>query len=307
MFNKFLTFGCLVLSGVALATLDTEHYLENPYKITATNTLESESNRYSENNLKDLDIKTAWCAPNHGNGATLTFVTTDDKPRKTKTLQFFILPGYAKSASLYVANERPKDVKVTVSSSDGTTLVTTNFSLKDEMVQQRFWAYWDAEYPIQDLKIEISINDYYEGGKYSDLCISEFSIVPVIDQSMTEWEKEKINYLEPYIKKGDSAALHALIRLFVVFNHESWLYDSINKAFIYQPENFFQILDVQIPSVRNIILFEALYPGGENYDSKYYSNTDILEIALQLKNSGIQSESLDKFIVHYQDIVKKDP
>jgi hypothetical protein len=123
-------------------------------------------------NVGDYNLGTAWVEGEKGDGIGESLTITLNKP--TKLYQIGIIPGYAKSKSLYFANNRVAELKIVLNDS-----FTITRSLEDDYVR------WDAgspkAYQFIDLggydkevkTIKLIINKVYKGTKYDDTCISE--------------------------------------------------------------------------------------------------------------------------------------
>jgi len=131
----------------------------------------SEAKGYPAANIADLQRETAWVAgKNGGIGETLTLTLT--KPAHVE--QIGIIPGYTKSKALYFANNRIKELEVSVNG--GAPVIVT---LPDEYIS--FGAYSKKGYELIDLgaytgnarTITLKIRQVYRGDKYNDTCISE--------------------------------------------------------------------------------------------------------------------------------------
>lgn len=306
--GKFLVLGSLTFSGLVMAALNTQYLLNNPFSIKASKTLESKNNRYGVDNLKDLDIKTAWCAGGQGMNYNLTYSTTDSEQINTDMLTFNILPGYTKSESVYKANMRPKDVFVTVYGKDGSKIKYTSYVVADKMEFQQFQIPLGAEYILQDLQVKFEIVTVYLGEKYTDLCISELSVVPDVNMSYMEWEASQVAELETKVIAGDAVALHKVLRLFYGEYSRSaeggeWISEIVLEAFRHHPQLLFTLLDVQEKSLAEYIYKNSI----KSPINDKYSNTELLNAALLAKKSGVKSKYLDDFIEYYQDLVKKFP
>jgi hypothetical protein len=131
----------------------------------------SEKKEYPAQNIADLSRETAWVAgKNGGIGETITLTLT--KPVHVD--QIGIIPGYTKSKTLYFANNRIKELEVSV---NGDQPVTA--SLPDEYISfmpgsKKGYQLIDlGQYPGAAKTITLKVKQVYPGSKYNDTCISE--------------------------------------------------------------------------------------------------------------------------------------
>jgi hypothetical protein len=131
----------------------------------------SESNGYPAQNVGDLSKETAWVAgKNGGIGESITL--TLNKPAHVD--QIGIIPGYTKSKVLYFANNRIKELEVSVNGSQPIAA-----SLPDEYIA--FLPGSKKAYQLIDLPqyagaaktITLKVKQVYSGSKFNDTCISE--------------------------------------------------------------------------------------------------------------------------------------
>lgn len=151
-----------------------QYYFDfHQYAVTALSVL-SQNNGISCNaaNVGDYDPSTAWVEGAKGDGIGESITLTLNKP--TKLYQIGMIPGYAKSKSLYFANNRIAELKIVVNGS-----FTITRSLSDDYV--RYNAYSPKGYQFIDLggydqevkTIQLTITKVYQGTKYDDTGISE--------------------------------------------------------------------------------------------------------------------------------------
>jgi hypothetical protein len=133
-------------------------------------TASSESKGYPAQNIVDHSEGTAWVAgKNGGLGETVTLTLT----RPAHVDQIGIIPGYAKSKTLYFANNRIKELEASVNGGQPVTA-----SIPDEYIS--FKGGSKKSYQLVDLgqyagnakTITLKVKQVYPGSKYNDTCIS---------------------------------------------------------------------------------------------------------------------------------------
>jgi hypothetical protein len=131
----------------------------------------SEKTGYPAANVADTKAETAWVAGKNGGldeGITLTLT----KPEHVNEIG--IIPGYAKSKSLYFANNRIQELEIVV---NGNHVVKA--TLPDEYIS--YGPYSKKGYELIELgdydgdaqTIALTVKKVYPGSKYNDTCISE--------------------------------------------------------------------------------------------------------------------------------------
>lgn len=136
----------------------------HPKNLTASSTLAPQGkSTYGVENLSDDDPRTAWVegADGNGEGERLSFVWVNDPAMVCTSIM--IRNGYQKSANLFRANGRVKDLKISI---DGQ--VTGTATLADSYEPQSL--YLEAQ---DGQRIELEIVSVYPGSKYQDTALSE--------------------------------------------------------------------------------------------------------------------------------------
>ncbi len=131
----------------------------------------SEKTGYPVANIADTRKETAWVAGRNG-GLSESITLTLTKPEHVNEIG--IIPGYAKSKSLYFANNRVQELEIVV---NGDHVV--NATLPDEYIS--FSPASKKGYELIDLgdddgeakTITLTVKKVYPGSKYNDTCISE--------------------------------------------------------------------------------------------------------------------------------------
>ncbi|HLJ50489.1 MAG TPA: DUF4424 family protein [Bryobacteraceae bacterium] len=131
----------------------------------------SERKGYPVQNIADLNKATAWVADKSG-GTDESITLTLAKPAHVD--QLGIIPGYTKSKAIYFANNRIKDLEVSVNGGQPVPV-----SLPDEYIS--FAPGSKKAYQLIDLggytgpakTITLKVKQVYPGSKYNDTCISE--------------------------------------------------------------------------------------------------------------------------------------
>lgn len=148
-------------------------------------------NTYGPQNLKDGDIRTAWC------------ISASNKPvitiKGNNAGKVAIFNGYQKNYSSYLNNSRAKVISIEAGGSG---------NLNNELVNSMSPQFVDL---APNGEINIRIESYYPGRKYNDLCISELifdqEVIDMLrflvkDPPVTGSEKEfKLKYSKIYRNK----------------------------------------------------------------------------------------------------------
>lgn len=144
---------------------DKVFFVLTKFKLTAS----SSKPGYPVANAQDWESKTAWCAATPGGiGESLTITL----PTPQRFDQVGIEPGYAKSKTIYFANNRIRELAISV---NGGPAVTATFP--DEYVE--FDATTPKAYNWVDLPskdgvktVTLTIRAVYPGSKDNDTCVS---------------------------------------------------------------------------------------------------------------------------------------
>ncbi len=163
----------VLLPSVALADGAATERRLHADQVASSSFLWNDWNRFQENYhplyVSDGDPKTAWVegADGAGEGEWIRMQVT---PMEGATrVRLRMRPGYHKSASLFKANARPREMTIKLLPSEKTTKVTA----KDAMEWQEFV----AEQPAGAVDaVEVRVDSVYPGAKYSDLCISDVEV-----------------------------------------------------------------------------------------------------------------------------------
>jgi hypothetical protein len=131
----------------------------------------SEKPDYPVTNVGDMKKETAWVAAQNG-GLNESVTLTLTEPQHVSMIG--IVPGYAKSKSLYFANNRVRELEIVVNDNHVVKVV-----LPDEYIS--FGPYSKKGYELIDLgdyagdakTITLTVRKVYPGSKYNDTCISE--------------------------------------------------------------------------------------------------------------------------------------
>ncbi|WP_203256247.1 discoidin domain-containing protein [Hyunsoonleella ulvae] len=146
-------------------------------KIITSSLLEQ---KYSKDNLVDVDFSTCWCAKTKDKSPKLTFTFKDS----VEVSSIVFTTGYLKSKETYYNNNRLKKVAITQHYTSYDT-IKRNFTYKldledipyQEINTNTFYdmvKYTDSgDMFMYTSKIEIDILETYKGEKYNDTCISE--------------------------------------------------------------------------------------------------------------------------------------
>jgi hypothetical protein len=137
-------------------------FLLNQWNYNASSYLKERNAEYSPNNLASQD-GLPWASANgYGIGDKIT-IAMGTSPRNSLT----IINGYVstKNSSLFTANSRVKQVKLTNLNNGKSMIKTIEDSTKPQNIDISDLS------PVQDTRLEIEILSVYQGSKYRDLCI----------------------------------------------------------------------------------------------------------------------------------------
>ena len=131
----------------------------------------SEKPGYPAKAVGDFDSSTAWVAGKNG-GINESLTLHLNQPEHIDQIR--LIPGFAKSKALYYANNRVKEVEISVNGEHQATV-----TLPDEYIS--YGPYSKKGYELIDLgayagkaqTITLRVKAIYPGTKYDDTCISE--------------------------------------------------------------------------------------------------------------------------------------
>jgi hypothetical protein len=135
------------------------------YRVTASSTLAPQGeNKYGADNLKDGEGVWSEGAPGSGTGEWLEIRPDVPQPLRAIT----ILPGYPKDKALYLANARPKTVRIELNGEH-----RFDATIPDRMEECRIPV---AGYDKAVSKIKITFTSVYEGARYQDMCVARVAL-----------------------------------------------------------------------------------------------------------------------------------
>lgn len=145
-----------------------------------------ETTKYPKSNLSDMNLETAWVAPNGGIGEWIEFTF---KEKEFYSTGFTLVNGYIKNETMYKENNRIKKILIQVKNrqqegyNEGIVMELEDIAYEpvffENLVCHSYWidAYSYANDYEEDLekveKLKITILEVYPGTKYNDTCISE--------------------------------------------------------------------------------------------------------------------------------------
>jgi hypothetical protein len=177
---RWAALGGVLLGAVAQAQSSATSVVvklpEVPVKVTASTVLPDSKNpgRYGPANLLDEDPNTIWAEGAKSTGAgewvELSF------PPGTPVHAFLVTPGNPKSASLYLANARPKKAKLELKLAEGRQLAYDLDFPKNFPAGGAIYVEYRKEWAVESARL--TVVSVWPGSKYKDLCLGSF--VPVI-------------------------------------------------------------------------------------------------------------------------------
>ncbi len=191
--------------------------------IEASSFLWNDWNRFQENYhpnyVGDVDPATGWVEGVEGSGAGEWLRIAVTPLDGTSAVKLKIRNGYQKSAALFKANARAKEITVKLLPSGKTAKVT----LTDKQGWQEVAV---AQPPAQLRGVELMVGSVYEGSKYADLVISDVQVFatsttrdnPTFEkskrQSLLDWRKARMAAAKLFkAGKGDALPLYSSYRV----------------------------------------------------------------------------------------------
>jgi hypothetical protein len=176
---RLVALGCALLgargqSQTAGAAVEVKLH-DVPITVTASSELADPKNpgRYGPANLLDEDPTTIWAEGAKGSGARewveLRF------PPGTAVSGFLVVPGNPKDSKLYLANARPRKVKLEVMFAEGRMLGHELAFPKSFPAGGAIYVEQISGWPVEAARL--TIVSVWPGSKYRDLCVATF--VPV--------------------------------------------------------------------------------------------------------------------------------
>ena len=168
----------------------------------ASSHLVNDWNKFQENYLPlyvgDDDPKTAWSLKTEGIGEWLRVHTT--QMEGASKLRMKIRNGYQKTAKLFAANSRARELTVTLLPSKKTVDVT--------LTDSEGWQEIVVDQPAGPLEaVELKVKSVYAGKKYDDLCISDVQLyVTATSSDNPAFEKQRLTKIVTWTKERVAAA-----------------------------------------------------------------------------------------------------
>lgn len=191
--------------------------------IEASSFLWNDWNRFQENYhpnyVGDDDPATGWVEGVEGSGAGEWLRLAVTPLDGTSQVKLKIRNGYQKSAALFKANARAKEITVKLLPSGKTAKAT----LTDKQGWQEVVV---AQPPAQLRSVELLVGSVYEGSRYADLVISDVQVFatsttrdnPTFEkgkrQSLLDWRKARMAAAKLFkAGKGDALPLYSSYRV----------------------------------------------------------------------------------------------
>ena len=300
--------GALALLSGFIASAKELHLAPGDLAVTASSQLPSKSGQYGIANVLAGDPSKAWCEGAGGDGVN-EWIQIDVKPQKAAKpadiIRLKILPGYGKSPKLYAANARP--ARITVKALDRTTGSTIggkgayNFVLKDNLQLQVLTLELASPHDASKIRLLLTIDSVYKGGKYQDLCISEIDVVMADkktlnaelsyqeEEAIIAQETEVMRTLLPAALKGDRHGIQSVVRLagsYYIKTAEggAWIDESYVELLVKQPYAFLFIVSQQEAAMQDRIEQALLAPMTDKYPE-----TQLLAAVKTAKAQGLSS------------------
>jgi hypothetical protein len=131
----------------------------------------SEKTGYPATAVGDFERETAWVAGRNG-GIGESVLLSLKKPQHVD--QVGIIPGYAKSKQLYFANNRVRELEVTVNERHTVTATLPDEYISFSPDSKKAYELIDlGDYAGEAKTIKLTVKQVYPGTKHNDTCISE--------------------------------------------------------------------------------------------------------------------------------------
>lgn len=180
-------------------------------QVTASSFLWNDWNRFQENYhplyVSDDDPKTAWVEGVEGEGVGEWIRLHVTEMEGATQLRLRVRNGYQKSATLFAANARPKEITIKLLPSGTTKKVT--------LADAQGWQDVVVAQPAGKLEaVELRIESAYPGSKYTDNCISDLQLFataatrenPAFEKSKLDkilaWKSERLQAAQLFKKSA---------------------------------------------------------------------------------------------------------
>ena len=131
----------------------------------------SEQKAYPVKAISDGNRETAWATGKRGGAGESLTLTLDPPDHIT---QVGLIPGYTKSKDLYFANNRVREVEVTVNGSHKITATLPHEYISFSARSSKAYQFVDlGSYQGNAKTIKLTVTKVYPGSRHQDLCISE--------------------------------------------------------------------------------------------------------------------------------------
>ena len=160
-----------------------------PDTVEASSFLWGDWNRFIENYhpnyVGDDDPTTAWVEGNANSGAGEWLRIQVTPLDGTTRVRLKVRNGYQKSSALFAANARAKDVVV--------RLLPSKREVTATLTDTEGWQELTIAQPVGPMQaVELKVSTVYEGGKYTDLCLSDVAVfATATDADNPSFEKSK--------------------------------------------------------------------------------------------------------------------
>lgn len=255
----------------------------------ASSELQSSKYAYSINNVKDGNPDTAWCEGNEkgGAGEWMQLDLHNNGDALSDGLLIKILPGYAKSITLYEVNERPSKIQITVTDKQSNKILGDAkgifLTINDALEMQEFTVPLGQKVNLGAIRLKMAIEGVYKGTKYKDMCITEVQVFDkaALKRKIDSHERRRQSTLEtaelkrllPLAKQGKREAMQGLMRLVDGRYYRSaeggeWLGEIYLELFYRYPEAFLFLLSKQSGSIRAKVEESIISPVVDTYSSQ---------------------------------------
>jgi hypothetical protein len=200
----------VLLAAPALASAAPVERRLHSNSLEASSFLWNDWNKFQENYhpnyVADDDPRTAWVEGAESSGAGEWLRINVTPLDKTSGVRLKIRNGYQKSAGLFKANARAKDVTV--------RLLPSRVETKATLTDKNGWQELSLAQPAGPVSaIELKVGSVYEGTRYADLCISDVQVFatsetpdnPAFEKSkrkaLLDWRKARVAAAKLFAKK----------------------------------------------------------------------------------------------------------
>lgn len=240
------------------------------YEVYASSSLTDGNRMYAATNVIAPSLSTAWCEGVQGLGDG-EWIELKVKNPTAGGLELALLPGYAKTDSLYINNGRPSQIAILING-----LHRQEIQIEDLAREQLFRLNVPPDEKITTIKL--TILGVAPGAKHEDTCITEILVLPTervstpISETQAAQEARRVQELIDLSRASKLEALEELIRLssgqyIRTAEGGEYLYEIYADLFVLDPYRFLFVTLRQNADVTSRTLDALINPISDKYTS----------------------------------------